>query len=139
MFQDDGVTPQNILISSCAGLVTLEIESGIIRLINFSIKEYLDKNPSEWPFSPHLTMTRTCITYLMLDNFEAECDIEESLMGSFFANYPFLAYAAEYWGSRAPLSEENDSQDLVLDLLFHDRKANFSFLALYYAIWGNIK
>ena len=138
-FLDDGVTPQNILISSCAGLVTLENESGIIRLINFCIKEYLDENPLEWPFSPHLTITKTCTAYLILDNFEAGSDIEGSIMSSFFAEYPFLAYAAEHWGSHAYLNEESESPDLVLNLLLNDEKASFSFRALYHALWGDAR
>lgn len=138
-FLDDGITPQSILISSCVGLVILENESGIIRLINYSIKEYLDENPLEWHLNPNLTITNTCVTYLLLNDFDIQTNIEEPLMNDFFTQSPFLVYAAEHWGSHACLNKESGLENLVLTLLLDDKKACFSFRALFMAVWGDLK
>lgn len=40
-FFDDGLSPEHMIISSCAGLVALESNTGMVRFINMAVQEHL--------------------------------------------------------------------------------------------------
>jgi hypothetical protein len=77
--QDD-----TFLISITAGLVIVDVESGTIRLVHFTIEKYFSRKWQEWfPYAEE-QVTQTCITYLLFDNFtdgysKSDKDLERRL------------------------------------------------------------
>ena len=51
------------LISSCLGLVTVEESSSTVRLVHFTLQEYLLSNLTLF-LSPHSTIAEVCLAYL---------------------------------------------------------------------------
>src|SRR5579859_4802100 len=67
---DDGdLTDEDDLISVCAGIVTIDRESGIVRLVHYTTQKYLEKHFME----QKVEVARGCLTYLGLDVFRGPC------------------------------------------------------------------
>ncbi|KAJ4863846.1 ankyrin repeats (3 copies) domain-containing protein [Trichoderma breve] len=98
----------------CAGLVTIEEESGIIRLIHYTTHEYLERTRERWLPDAESSITIICTTYLSLQDFDTgpcePCTLEEPDPGMCYDNceyqkrlrlFPLYGYAANYWGHHA--------------------------------------
>ncbi|ENH63515.1 Ankyrin-2 [Fusarium oxysporum f. sp. cubense race 1] len=59
------------LVSVCAGLVTIDENRKIIRLVHYTAQEYLKQRPAELLPMTERDITRTCISYLSFSTFEA--------------------------------------------------------------------
>jgi hypothetical protein len=102
-FDEDNLQ-QVDMASICAGLVTIDDESSIIRLVHHTTQEYFDRTQNQWFPDAQLQITTTCIAYLSFQCFGEGCcptdiDFEERLK-----SYPLYDYAARNWGhhGRAP-------------------------------------
>ncbi|KAF2175297.1 hypothetical protein K469DRAFT_765560, partial [Zopfia rhizophila CBS 207.26] len=140
-FAMDGITPPNLLIESCAGLVIFHEDSGLIRLANASIKQHLELSREDLGLETHLLLTRTCVTYLLFHNFRAQLQNETDSLASWSKLYCLLPYAAEYWGMHAKALEGNASNQLpeIMELLRDTDRSEFAFRTLYASIWGSPK
>jgi len=78
------------------GLVVLEASSYTLRLVHYTLQEYLSNN-SDLFHSPHLMIAEACLTYL---NFECIRDLSPVLRCP-RREAPFLEYASCYWGVHA--------------------------------------
>ena len=58
------------IISACVGLVTVDEQSNVIRLIHYTLEEYLQGTWMEWLPNAHASITKACVTYLAFDAFE---------------------------------------------------------------------
>jgi len=101
--------PENIpalrtLLASCLGLVTVETSSSIVRLVHFTLHEYLLSNPTLFS-SPHATIAEVCLTYL---NFESVMALSPTLHSA-PSILPLLEYSSCYWGkhTRMGVTAEN--------------------------------
>ncbi|KAJ4290853.1 hypothetical protein N0V90_010048 [Kalmusia sp. IMI 367209] len=114
-FDDAGIPDEEIMISVCAGLVTVDQESQTIRLVHYTTQEYFESiRVTRFPHA-QISVTRSCLAYLCFQDFATPCktneEIEERLN-----RYPFLAYAAQYWGEHARGEPEEKVKDLALAL-----------------------
>jgi len=99
------------LLSCCLGLIVIDREASTIRLIHFTLQEYLYTYPNL--FSPtHSIMAETCLTYL---NFQAITDISSMLLAP-PESTPFLRYSSLYWGAHARREATNEVASLALKL-----------------------
>ena len=104
-FPEDGVCTEEDLVDVCAGLVTVDRASKIIRLVHYTAQGYLERRGSQmWP-TIQQNIAETCITYLELSDFRSEdyMPIDEyiELSDRLRSRYPFLDYAGRYWGHHA--------------------------------------
>jgi hypothetical protein len=69
------------LVSVCAGLVIIDNESQIIRLVHYTTQEYLEKVGNERFPAGESEITRDCIAYLSMDVFDhSKCKWKMDLM-----------------------------------------------------------
>ncbi|RYP49030.1 hypothetical protein DL768_005170 [Monosporascus sp. mg162] len=94
------------MVSVCAGLVTVDEESGIIRLVHYTTQEYFIKTQGQWFPNVQADITAICVTYLSFNIFEkgfckTDMEFEERLR-----LYPLYDYATHNWGhhAREPLT-----------------------------------
>jgi len=114
-FDESGMPDEEVVVSVCAGLVTVDHESQLIRLIHYTTQEYLENlRVSRFPHA-QVSMTRTCLTYLLFQDFAAPCGSNEEIEDR-LDRYPFLAYAAQFWGEHARGEPEGEVKDLALRL-----------------------
>ena len=66
---DEGLPQSELLITVCAGIVTIDMESNIIRLVHYTTQEYFERvRLLKFP-SAQASISEACIGYLTLENF----------------------------------------------------------------------
>src|SRR5205807_6537139 len=100
------------LVSCCQGLITVDKEASIVRLIHFTLQEYLSAHPSIF-CQPHSTMAEICLTYLNSPQSKSLAanplsDTEDTAFSDTgdipfpdTQDTPFLEYCSIYWGVHA--------------------------------------
>jgi len=115
---DAGNAPSvSTLLSCCQGLITVDKEALTVRLIHFTLQEYLSAHPDIFT-RPHSAMAEICLTYLNSEQVKAlsgDTSPDTSKM-------PFLEYCSVYWGVHAKRELSDCARSLALELLqdFHD-------------------
>ena len=100
------------VLNCCQGLAAVDEGSSTIRLIHFTLKEYLSRHGDLFD-RPHSKIAETCLMYL---NFQTIKDLSTS--GSHNPlDTPFLEYSSLYWGTHMRLEPSAPSRSLALDIL----------------------
>ena len=100
-FDGENLPQTEAMISVCAGLVTVDEESDIIRLVHRTAQEYFGWTQKDWFPNAELEITTTCATYLSFDAFssgpcQTDNEFEERLR-----SHPLYQYAAQTWAHHA--------------------------------------
>src|SRR3982074_897423 len=59
------------MVSVCAGLVAVDKESNIIRLVHYTTQEYFKRTQNHWFPNAEPEITTTCVTYLSFNIFQS--------------------------------------------------------------------
>lgn len=111
------------IISVCAGLVTVERETGIIRLAHYTTKEYFNTTQSSWFPNTQRDIALSCIKYLSFNVFGAgPCSSREELEARFQLN-PLLEYAVASWAYHT-VAAPIETHRLTLDFLKNNAKVS---------------
>ena len=107
---EDYLPAIRIIRSVCAGLVTVDEGSGVIRLVHYTTQEYFQRTWTEWFPDGHIDITTVCTTYLSFSVFKSgSCRTDNEFEERLRSN-PFYDYAASNWGHHAreasPLPKE---------------------------------
>jgi hypothetical protein len=114
---EDGLYETEVMVSVCAGLVTVDEESSQIRLVHYTTQDYFEHiRIAQFPEAPSI-IAQTCLTYLMFSPFAEKCcpSIEE--LTSCLNKYPFLRYAANYWVEHIRDGTDDYVRELALEYL----------------------
>ncbi|RCI16896.1 hypothetical protein L249_2885 [Ophiocordyceps polyrhachis-furcata BCC 54312] len=97
-FRRDNISDVEDIVSACAGLVTVDKESDVIRLVHVTAQQYFDRERSTWfPDAEHLIST-TCVAYLSFSIFESgPCKTRDEFEKR-LETYRLYRYAAIWWG-----------------------------------------
>ena len=106
------ILPAERLLACSLGLVVVEESSSTVRLIHYTLQEYLSNNTSLFP-NPHSVIAGVCLTYL---NFPHVRGFSPALR-SVPPTAPFVEYASCYWGTHAKLETTESVKTLALKLL----------------------
>ncbi|EHK19737.1 uncharacterized protein TRIVIDRAFT_132539, partial [Trichoderma virens Gv29-8] len=90
-----------LIVSVCAGLITIDNESNITRLVHYTAQEYLQRTHKKWFQEPQSEITTVCVTYLLYKEFESGACSSDEAFESRLKSYPFYEYASHYWGHHA--------------------------------------
>jgi hypothetical protein len=103
------------MISVCAGLVTVDHDGGILRLVHYTTQEYFDQTLDASFPNVHFEIARICARYLSFSAF-SDCVFDNTtvLWRTVEAN-PLYDYAACNWGHHA--REAAHAPDEILDFL----------------------
>jgi len=93
----DNVYDVEDIISVCAGLVTIDEESNVIRLVHYTTQEYFERIRSDWNPNAREEIATTCLTYLAFDTFRSgSCGSDEKFEERIRENV-LLDYAGRHW------------------------------------------
>ena len=112
------------LLTCCQGLVAVDKEASTVRLIHFTLQEYLRSHPALFG-TAHSTMAETCLSYLNSQEVKA-------LPTSPFPDLqdtPFLEYSSLYWGVHAK-RDLSDCAKLLALQLFNSHNPHISVMIL---------
>ena len=128
---EEALVDESLIISVSAGLITLDTESGTIRLVHFTVEEFFRETKTKWFPDADRHIAKICLTYLSFDAFEiGRCLPNQELYARLRENC-FLGYAASNWGHHAHRAEdhtvdEHALEDLALYFLRNDHKVSCS-------------
>ncbi|KAH0551173.1 hypothetical protein GP486_007496, partial [Trichoglossum hirsutum] len=127
---DEKFLPEvQVLGSICAGLVTIDEKSDIVRLVHYTTQEYFQRSRKNWFPDAETHISRTCVTYLSFDTFKTGfCQTDEEFEERLRLN-PFYDYAARNWAYHAS-SASHEVERLILKLLESKSKVSSSSQAM---------
>ena len=108
------------LLACCQGLATVDKEASTVRLIHFTLQEYLRCHPEIFG-TAHSTIAETCLSYL---NSQKIKDLSTSPSPN-PQDTPFLEYSSLYWGMHLK-KERSDCAKLLALKLFADYSNHIS-------------
>ena len=98
---EDNIPQDEDIVSVCAGLVTIDEESSIIRLVHYTTQEYFDRTWQKWFPNAQADIAIICVTYLSFDEFESGiCQNDEEFEEQLQSNQLY-DYASHNWGHHA--------------------------------------
>jgi len=107
----DNILSIGTLLACCQGLIVIDKEASIVRLIHFTLQEYLRAHP-QLLGAAHSTIAETCLSYLNLQQVKAlSTTPSPDLRGT-----PFLEYSSLYWGTHAKRDLSDRAKLLALKL-----------------------
>ena len=130
-----GLDEENIqeaedVISSCAGLVVLDEETQVIRLVHYTLQEYLESKLVSWAPQARELVAAACLTYLAFESctpsranfveYGDETLFYDESQSRFVRHcqlHPFFRYAAKHWVTHARYCIGRTSHFRILDFL----------------------
>ncbi|KAJ9492914.1 hypothetical protein VN97_g257 [Penicillium thymicola] len=136
-FDEDNLPDLIDMVSVCAGLVTIDEQSNVIRLVHYTTQEFFERNQSIWFPKANCYIGSICVAYLSLDIFKTgHCQTEKELT-SCLDHHPFGVYAAVFWGQhireREADGEQYISEEAIIELLL-DRPKVSSCVQFMYSV-----
>jgi len=116
------------LVNCCQGLITIDKEASTVRLIHFTLQEYLCAHPDLFS-APHSAMAEICLTYLNSKQVKTLSTTPSPNTRS----APFLEYCSVYWGVHARRELSDCGKSLALELLKEDYSQKSTELLLAHA------
>jgi len=104
---NEAFVDRDVLIDVCAGIVTVDRESTIIRLVHYSTQQYFERNRTAIFPDAQSHISRVCLRYLSLEAFFVPCTGIVELSDRIAQNTLF-DYAAKNWGYHAKNSPEQE-------------------------------
>jgi len=113
-FITDNIPSITTLVGCCQGLITVDKGASIVRLVHFTLQEYLSAHPDIFS-RPHSAIAEICLTYLNSQQVKALSTLSHDSRKT-----PFLEYCSVYWGVHAKRDLSDSARSLALELLKED-------------------
>ncbi|KAL8727660.1 MAG: hypothetical protein Q9166_005896 [cf. Caloplaca sp. 2 TL-2023] len=116
----ESLEAEDLFLLCCHGLISIERETQIVRLVHYTAQQYLDENRLSLFPDAQAEILRTCLTYLSFNEFKrGRCTFESfdsygvnevakdkriakrRFLSNRLLKFPFLQYAASNWGRHA--------------------------------------
>jgi len=111
-FDLENVPSIGTLLDCCRGLIAVDAEASTVRLIHYTVQEYLCSHPGLFNKS-HSILAETCLTYLnsqQVKNLTSHSLPDHGRM-------QFLKYSARYWGTHTNKDLSDNVRVFALKLL----------------------
>ena len=120
----------DLILSVCCGMVSIDEQDNVVRLVHYSFQQYLEDN---WNFAypnSQRKIAKICITYLMLEDFSPKAMDEAEELRTDFQDgtsqpishaqwqdsHRFFAYVAAYWSEHVRGRLEIELKPRILSL-----------------------
>ncbi|KAH1792063.1 hypothetical protein KXV95_003970 [Aspergillus fumigatus] len=135
-FDMNNVSDMEDIISVCAGLVAVDKESHVVRLVHYSTQEFFDRTRRKWFPDAENEITIACITYLSFDCFTSGyCQSVEEFEQRMTSN-PLYDYAVQSWGEHA--KSASNAYQQIITFLCDQAKVDASSQALMVSTAGQV-
>ncbi|KAI9797607.1 MAG: hypothetical protein M1833_005390 [Piccolia ochrophora] len=114
---EDNLLEPEEMIDACAGLVTFDNQSRVVRLIHYTTKDYLID--AKCVPNAQNYIAKTCLTYLLFESFRERCESKELLKLDNQQDV-LLNYAAGCWGFHIPETPDQSVEALAITFLASD-------------------
>jgi hypothetical protein len=130
---EDGFLPEDVMISGCAGLLTVDVGRHTIDFIHETVHDYFRRFGEKHFPTAQTEIGRTCLTLLLFGEFaKGDCQSYDAMILR-LKKYP-LDYAARYWGHhvRGDLEEEHTTQAMVKSFFKQSSKMSCSLQVMHW-------
>ncbi|TFK21268.1 ankyrin [Coprinopsis marcescibilis] len=114
-FDPERIVDESLLVSVCCGLITVDQESRLVRLVHYTARDYLKPTLDNHSPLPHTVISSTCAAYLLACRFNNRRFREQFDMMDLFQRDPFLDYSYSNWAPHA--REHNPISGVVCDFV----------------------
>ncbi|KAJ4207075.1 hypothetical protein NW759_014073 [Fusarium solani] len=87
----DNLPNMDDVASVCAGLVTIDEESDIVRLVHYTTQDFFERTRDKWFEGAESHIAEVCLTYLLFERFREGMKVTQQPA-------PFHLYATRNWG-----------------------------------------
>lgn len=131
-FDHDNLDDLGEIISVCAGLLTAEQESGIVRLVHYTTQDYFERKMPSWNPGAKREIAEICLTYLSFEHFQTGRAVDGEALEQRFKQYSLLPYVAGAWPFHVE-PVERSVLELVLGFLRYPKLIECADQAFYCA------
>ena len=111
---EETLIDEELLISTCLGLTTVNLTSKEVRLVHYTAQRYFEHRLLELIPDNHLRIASTCLTYM---SFKICQGINEFTLDKYMKalgnRYPLLDYAGSNWGVHAQWNDQRLLQQIL--------------------------
>ena len=107
----EDLTDPDFFVHYCFSLVVIDKETSVIRLVHFSVNEYLQERRSEFFPNADDILTSSYLSYMFIHQSVLDQCLEPLSVANDEAL--FMTYAARHWGIRASTSVLLKTQEVV--------------------------
>ncbi|KAJ5744091.1 hypothetical protein N7533_008961 [Penicillium manginii] len=118
----ENITPINIMLSDCAGLVAVDESSNIVRLVHYTTQEYFERKRRDLFPNAEAEITRDCLTYLLFHSFDAGPLRTLSDLDSRLQKHKLYDYSANNWGRHAREASKVAFDPIIMNFLKTESK-----------------
>ncbi|KIV89792.1 hypothetical protein PV10_07167 [Exophiala mesophila] len=115
----DNMTSPRTLLDCCCGLIEVDRDNSIVRLVHHSLEEYLRDYSHGLFKDADMLITRTCLKYLSFHSIDQLPSKHRSEFNAAIANLSFIEYASAEWGHHAHDVSAEAIKDLALPFLLN--------------------
>ena len=109
---------KNSILDFCLGLVTIHKDTSEIRLVHFTLHDFLYNPNSTWYTTSELLLAEVCLTYLLFNAFDSPPPAEEETYHQMRRLYPLYETACLRWGLHVHRLVHHNMAKEVGDLIF---------------------
>ncbi|KAK6518749.1 hypothetical protein TWF506_005888 [Arthrobotrys conoides] len=132
---DENIPHIEDVVSVCAGLIVVDKESNVVRLVHYTAQEYFERSKDHWFSGVETYIAATCLSYLSSESFvSGRCQNDEEAFREYLHSFDynhatiperenlhhFYDYATKNWGYHAQKSSGLDSK--VIEFLEDEAK-----------------
>ncbi|KAK7223507.1 hypothetical protein V2G26_011510 [Clonostachys chloroleuca] len=100
--------------SICVGLVTLDTESNVIRVVHMTTQEYFEGTHDRWLPNAENEITRACITYILFDVFKSGPCLSDNEFTERLESNQLYRYAIDHCVCSLQDSAELQEETMIL-------------------------
>lgn len=102
----EDLQPAKAIISSCLGLLVVSGPEKPVQFVHSTARSFLQSRPEGMDKRPHLTIVRSCISYMSTNEMRQGCSLSHEDVTQRCQKQPFLNYAANFYGYHAQEVED---------------------------------
>ncbi|KAH6909719.1 hypothetical protein BKA70DRAFT_1425448 [Coprinopsis sp. MPI-PUGE-AT-0042] len=137
--EQDRLVQEATLIGLCHGLVAVEEETGLVRLVHYTAKDTLEHLIIETLPQPHALLSAVCLARLADSGFlRTKLDSKHKLKGALQAE-PFLSYCYHSWSTHAQQSLANPlTTSRLTDFVLNCHAFPVLYSGGSWVLWGHL-
>ncbi|RDW65706.1 ankyrin repeat domain-containing protein [Aspergillus mulundensis] len=112
---EDNIPEIEDLIAVCGGLVIVDQQELVVKLVHYTTQEYFERNQVRILPHAHRDIGSKCVHYLCFDAFKSGTLWKFEDFDARLREYPLFEYSAENWASHS--RKHNSDMKLILKLL----------------------
>lgn len=105
-FDDEAMTPVGLILDVCAGLLILDEEDEIVRLVHYTAQDYFDMVQTTRFDNVHATIACDCVSYLSYEYFQHSEESSGDILTS-STKFCLLWYASGFWAQHAIMANRD--------------------------------